>query len=64
MEKISLGNSPVTGMKNISKGQEQNSKYKVLNPQALKNSLYDCFNNICDSSPICPDACYDDNCDC
>ncbi len=57
MVKISLNNSPVTGMKEISKEKEQNSKYKILNPQALEKSLYNCFDKICDA------GCDDDYCD-
>ncbi|NGX63154.1 MAG: hypothetical protein KR126chlam6_00561 [Candidatus Anoxychlamydiales bacterium] len=62
MVKIS-SSTPLKSTDNFSEKHEQSSKYKILNPQALKPSLYHCFNNICDSGgPDCDCDC-DRECD-
>ena len=58
MVKISSNNLPVTRMNNVPEEKKQNNKYKILNPQALDKSLYNCFDKICDGDgPYC-------DCDC
>ncbi len=56
MEEVSLSNRPVTGMNDVAEKNEQNGKYKILNPQNLEQALYNCFDKICDNSD-CNDYC-------
>ena len=59
MVKIS-SSTPLKSTDNFPEENEQSSKYKILNPQALKPSLYNSFNNICDSA----NCEFDCDCDC